>query len=363
MPFTFNAAHYPESPGCYMMKGADGRILYIGKSKSLRNRLRSYFTKQHENKRIKQLVDEIASIEIVLVNNEAESLLLENNLIKRHKPPYNRALMKEESGYAYLQFTKEKLPRLGVYYRNQANRLSKEATGEKLGPFKSSRYRDALLAFVAEHYGLRTCDPMPKRVCLQYHIGKCGGVCEGLVSEADYLHQVREASELLADQGEGLMEALYAKMEQYAEHMQFEKAQRLLLNIRNLEQASDKQIVERQAAIDQDILYFEGTYVLIASVKEGMLNDFRLLSLDGAPGEAAYDDFLMAQYNPQLEGRSRPSELIVNTIGDLAKVRAAINRRGASSIKIAIPKRGIKYELLQLCKSNYDYRIARADQS
>lgn len=355
MSFTFNAAIYPESPGCYMMKGADGRILYIGKSKSLRNRLRSYFTKQHEHKRIKQLVDEIASIEIVLVNNEAESLLLENNLIKRHKPPYNRALMKEESGYAYLQFTKERLPRLGIYYRNQANR-SKEATGDKLGPFKSSRYRDALLTFVAEHYGLRTCEPMPKRVCLQYHIGKCSGVCEGLVSESDYLDHVRQASELLSNQGESLIETLYAQMEHYAEQLQFEKAQRLLLSIRNLEHASDKQIVERQAEIDQDVLYFEHTYVMIARVKEGMLSDFQLLPLEDGSSEEDYDRFLIKHYG-EIEGDCRPSEIIVNAINDAAKVRAALKRSGAAPMKITLPKRGIKYELLQLCRMNYEYRM------
>ncbi|MGO4541741.1 GIY-YIG nuclease family protein [Paenibacillus sp. 2TAB19] len=356
MPFLFQPGDYPESPGCYMMKSADSRILYIGKSKNLRNRLRSYFTKQHEHKRIKQLVEEIASIEIVLVNNEAESLLLENNLIKLHKPPYNRALMKEESGYAYLQFTKEKLPRLEVYYRNQMSSHSKESAGEKLGPFKSSRYRDALLTVVAEHYGLRTCDPMPKRVCLQYHIGKCSGVCEGLISESDYLDNVRRASELLMNKGESLIETLYAQMERYAELMQFEKAQRLFLSIRNLEHASDKQIVERQTAIDQDVLYFEHPFVMIAKVKEGMLSEFQLLPLGDGSQDNAVDTFLMTQYAP-FKGQSRPSELIVNAINDLKNVRSALNPRGAAPITITIPKRGIKYELLQLCRINYEYRV------
>lgn len=203
MPFHFIAAEYPESPGCYLMKNAAGGILYIGKSKNLRNRLRSYFTKQHEHKRIKQLVGEIAAIEVVLVNNEAESLLLENNLIKRHKPPYNRALMKEESGYAYLQFTKEKLPRLEVYYRNSGRR-------------------------------------------------------------------------------------------------------------------------RRESDLEDDY---------------------------------AYDQFLITQYGR--EKADRPGELIVNTIGDLPKVRSALNRRGVPKIRISLPKRGVKYELLQLCKSNYEYRTRK----
>lgn len=354
MSFTFIAGDYPASPGCYLMKNADGHILYVGKSKNLRSRLRSYFTQQHSRRKISQLVDEIASIEVVLVNNEAESLLLENNLIKIHKPPYNRALKRDNSGYAYLQLTSERFPRLDVYYRNRRRKRNEPVPEnvQRLGPFKSAGFRDALLEFVTEHYGLRTCKTMPKQVCLLYHIGKCSGVCEGKISEPDYMERARQAAELLTNRGQGLIETLYGQMETYASRLEFEKAQQMLLSIRNLEQASDKQIVDREAVIDQDVLYFGETYVLIAKVQEGMLSNFQLQELEQAHGEVACDRFLVTRY-----AEERPDELIVNTVADLKRVRASLKRGGKKLLKITQPKRGLKYDLLQLCKNNYEYRI------
>lgn len=356
MSFLFNAGDYPTCPGCYLMKNADGHILYVGKSKNLRSRLRSYFTKNHAHRRIKQLVSEISSIEVVLVNNEAESLLLENNLIKIHKPPYNRALKRDNSGYAYLQLTAEPFPRLDVYYRNRRRKQTGSTPEEvnRLGPFKSASFRDALLEFVTEHYGLRTCKTMPKQVCLLYHIGKCSGICERKISEQQYLEHTRQASELLANRGLGLIETLYAQMEAYADQLEFEKAQRMLLSIRNLEQASDKQIVDREAVIDQDVLYFGETHVLVAKVQEGMLCDLQMLELEQADGESAYDRFLIAHYAGE-----KPGELIVNAIDNRKKVSISLNRRGKKALIITQPKRGLKYDLLQLCKKNYDYRINR----
>jgi excinuclease ABC subunit C len=356
MSFLFKASDYPQSPGCYLMKDANGLILYVGKSKNLRSRLRSYFTKNHTDRKITHLIDQISSIEVVLVNNESESLLLENNLIKIHKPPYNRALKKDNSGYAYLQLTAEPLPRLAVYYRNRKRNPNADASAivHRLGPFKSARFRDALLEFVTEHYGLRTCKAMPKQVCLLYHIGKCSGVCEGKISKNEYLEHTRQASELLANRGQGLIETLYAKMEASAAKMEFEKAQQMLLNIRNLEQASDKQIVDREAVIDQDVLYFGETHVLVAKVQEGMLRDFQLLEFNSADGEAACDPFIISRYSEIC-----PDELIVNVINDQKHVRAAIRGKANKLLTITQPKRGLKFDLLQLCKYNYDYRIER----
>lgn len=360
MPFKFNAGDYPVSPGCYMMKNEDGRILYVGKSKQLRSRLRSYFTQHHSRSRTTQLVNETSSVEVILVNNEAESLLLENNLIKIHKPPYNQALKRDNSGYAYLQLTAERIPRLTVYYRNRRrkNNDSVSNDAQRLGPFKNAGFRDALLEFVTEHYGLRTCNTMPKKACLLYHIGKCSGVCEGKISEADYLEQARQAAELLSNQGQELIGTLYEQMETFAAQLEYEKAQQMLLSIRNLEQASAKQIVDREAAIDQDVLYFGDTHVLVAQVQEGMLRDLELFELDQTYDEAACDQFLMTRYTA---GEERPDELIVNTIIDIKSVRTFLNGKGKKPPKITQPKRGLKYDLLQLCKKNYHYRIHRLD--
>ncbi len=418
MSFIFQASDYPAAPGCYMMRGSGGRILYIGKSKSLRNRLRSYFTEHHQEKRIVQLVQEIESIEVMLVNNEAESLLLENNLIKIHMPPYNRALKRDTSGYAYLQLTAERFPRLVASYRQRerVNRLQPQSpapdvgkalpqraiprrgkaadyaraqlkqhaletasaseTPRRLGPFQSARFRDALIEFVAAHFGLRTCEAMPRRACLLYHIGKCSGVCEGKISEEEYRERAEQAAELLGNGGQGLIEALYAKMERFASHLEFEKAQALLYHIRILERAESRQIVDRDSRVNQDVLYCAEGFVLVASVREGMLADMEWHALDKASGDAdaqgsasepeqrgssdpagdlAFDRFLVRRYT----FNERPDELIVNRISDAARVRTALRRRGKPTLTITLPKRGLKFELLELCRRNHEYRLGR----
>ncbi|MBD0384016.1 GIY-YIG nuclease family protein [Paenibacillus sedimenti] len=357
MSFIFKAHEYPESPGCYLMMNEAGNILYIGKSINLRSRLRSYFQQNDTRRKIRQMVREIAKIEVILVNNEAESLLLENNLIKLHKPPYNRALKKEKSGYAYLQLTKEQVPRLEVYYRKQRSQKETEGTAkgadQRLGPYRSRRFLEALLEFVTDHYGLRSCTTMPKQVCLLYHIGKCSGVCAGEISQAEYVDRAQQAAAMLANEGQALIEAMTAKMEAYAEKLEFEKAQNMLMHIRNLELAPDKQIVDREDELNQDVIYFGDRGVIVAKVQEGMLREFQMFEMEAGLKGFACDRFLLSLYTGQW-----PDEIILNTIGDIRQVRSALRRRGARGLTITLPKRGIKYDLLQLCKNNYEYRMS-----
>ncbi|MCP1309925.1 nucleotide excision repair endonuclease [Paenibacillus tyrfis] len=311
------------------------------------------------------MVQDIASIEVVLVNNESESLLLENNLIKIHKPPYNRALKRDNSGYAYLQMTDERFPRLTEYYRDRRLRTVRGSGGadkaaasgkeHRFGPYRSARFRDAVLDFVTEHYKLRTCDKMPKRVCLLYHLGKCSGVCEGKITEEAYRETARQAADLLLNRGENLIPAMRAKMSEYAERLEFEKAGSMLRHLRILEEMPEKQIVDREGSTHQDVLYFGEERVLIAKVQEGMLRDFQMHELERAYGEVACDRFLVSRYG-ETEG---PDELIVNKVSDPGSLRALLRRTGGRAIKITTPKRGLKYDLLQLCKDNYEYRVGR----
>jgi len=362
--FIFQAQDYPERPGCYLMRDGEGNILYVGKSKSLRSRLRSYFQGKQSRRRLVQLVENIASIEVMLVNNESESLILENNLIKIHKPPYNRALKKDNSGYAYLRMTEEKLPRLDVCYRDRrpqslrapAGRLpvtgKESGAGHRFGPYYSSRFRNAVLEFVTDHFRLRTCETLPRRACLLYHIGRCSGVCEGYISEEGYQESARQAAELLANGGEKLLGAMYGKMEQYAEKLEFEKADNMLRHIRILEKLPEKQIVDREGSADQDVIYFGENRVLIAKVQEGMLRDFRMYVLQQGSGDWGCDRFLLQHYREE-----RPGELIVNRIGDPGTVQSQLRSAGSGPLRITKPKRGIKLDLLKLCEQNYEYRL------
>ncbi|MFC4100823.1 GIY-YIG nuclease family protein [Paenibacillus xanthanilyticus] len=411
--YTFRAADFPNKPGCYIMKGEDGRILYIGKSKALRKRLASYFRGKHDRKRIAQLVEQIAHIDVIVVNNEHESLLLENNLIKVHKPPFNRALKKDNSGYAYLKMTDGRFPRLDVHYRDRrtakeearladptessllaspveearkesaasrervrrdqasnavasASELGRANTAPRpaavpdpeeirFGPFASTYFRDQLMTFVNDHFQLRTCDSMPKKACLLYHLKRCSGVCEGLIAEEDYRTSAKEAAALLANQGERLIEAMKAKMELYASRLEFERAAHILEHIRILERVPDKQVVDRESLVDQDVIYFGDGHAAVAKVRQGMLHDLNLCEWAGGEEGGGIDRFVVERYRQ----RYRPDELIVSEIGDRKAVQQALRRRGQRSLQLYVaPKRGLRRELMELCRANYEQRMA-----
>lgn len=411
--FLFEPARYPEQPGVYIMKNNEGRVLYVGKSKCIRDRLRAYFNGADKRRRIPALTAEIAEIGFIVVNNEHESLVLENNLIKIHKPPYNRALKKDNSGYAYLQLTREPLPRLIAHYRDRravreenvdaasvrkldgaadgggqvfaraetaagaegrdatvrdavaggtALRSSKrqatspapaadEQPAERFGPFVSSRFREAVIAFVTEHYKLRTCVTLPKRACLEYHLGKCSGVCAGHISHEEYRETARAAAKLLAGGGERLVGAMYRQMEAYAERLAFEKAEHMLRHIRILERTPERQIVDTETDGTQEAVYFGESEVCVAQLHEGMLHRLEFIPWSrGEEGAAACDRFLMERYKTL----TRPDEIIASEIGDARLLRAALRRRGQPAVRITVPQRGMKRDLLGLCRRNLE---------
>ncbi|MDG0808797.1 GIY-YIG nuclease family protein [Cohnella rhizosphaerae] len=415
--FLFEPARYPEQPGVYIMKNDEGRVLYVGKSKCIRDRLRAYFNGADKRRRIPALTAEIAEIGFIVVNNEHESLVLENNLIKIHKPPYNRALKKDNSGYAYLQLTREPLPRLIAHYRDRravreesgeaafgrslggpaesrlgrareetaaAGTEGRDAEGrdaavrdavaggaalrsskrevlpapaaddqppERFGPFVSSRFREAVIAFVTEHYKLRTCVALPKRACLEYHLGKCSGVCAGHISHEEYRETARAAARLLAGGGERLVGAMYRQMEAYAERLAFEKAEHMLRHIRILERTPERQIVDTETDGTQEAVYFGESDVCVAQFHEGMLHRLECIPWSrGEEGAAACDRFLMERYKTL----SRPDEIIASEIGDARLLRAALRRRGQPAVRITVPQRGMKRDLLGLCRRNLE---------
>jgi excinuclease ABC subunit C len=294
----------------------------------------------------------------MLVNNEAESLLLENNLIKQHKPPFNRALIREDSGYAYLQLTEEEFPRLAIYYRNRDDQISasKSSAAKKFGPFKSSRYRDELANYITEQFGLRSCEIMPKKVCLLYHIHRCSGICEGLIDKKQYQLQSEEAALLLSKPSHEIIASLYEQIQKCSDALHFEKAQKLLLTAQSLEAAAkEKQIVERQTDTRQAVLYLGDNEVCILAISHGLITSIYIEQLPkGSNDPAELSDAFIVQYAAEHD----PDEIIVNRIGNRQLLVDKIQQlRKQKVIKrqpaLTIPKRGVKYELLQLGERNY----------
>jgi len=355
MPFEFQPHRYPERPGCYIMRGEDGRVLYIGKSVNLRGRLRSYFHQPQRSPRFRELVRNVAAIEIILATNETESLTLENHLIKMHQPPVNRALKREDSGFGELLLTSGPYPMLRACFRSRrGDRPEPDDDGAvvRFGPAGEWCLK-TLAEFLSDRFRLRTCDPMPDEVCFRWHLGRCGGVCAGLQTEEEYAGQARYVAELLAGDGSGLAGLLRAEMERSADRLDFERAAELLRLIRALERETDAQVVDLKTRHDQDVLYLGEDGMLIARIKRGMLSAMEYRGAERIGGMP--DDRAIVEYYAGA-GAPVPDELIVNRIGDVRGTAERLRRMKGASVRITVPKRGTKRALLELCELNYAYR-------
>jgi excinuclease ABC subunit C len=356
--FSFQSKNYPTDPGCYLMKDKAGRIIYVGKAKNLRRRLGSYFNKSKKNHRIKSLVSNIAGIEVILLNNENESLFLENNLIKLHKPRYNRALMQDDVGYPFIILTGEKYPRLLPYRRNRFNKQWERTKGKeegiRFGPFLYIDFRNAVFDFAVERFKLRTCNPIPNKVCIRYNFGKCSGICESKITPEDYARAVKQTVALLSYRFNyaDLVNHLRARMSELSEHLEFEKAKILRDQIVAIESVLEKQIVEQDVKYDQDVIWFEDHYALVMKLKLGMVQSVNFFCFDKTLDHVkSREDFLLSNYKKEC-----PKELIINELEKPAIIEKALSSQNQDNISISIPKKGIKNELLLLCRKNFMYR-------
>ena len=179
----------PLEPGCYLMKDRNNQVIYVGKAKRLRNRLRSYFTGAHDAKTTR-LVGEIRNFEFIVTSSETESLLLELNLIKQYQPRYN-ILLKDDKSYPFIKITKEKHPRLLV------TRTVKKNSGKYFGPYPNAYSAQETKKLLDRIYPFRKCDNMPDKLCLYYHIGQCMGPCVYDVDLEKYAQMTKEITDFL----------------------------------------------------------------------------------------------------------------------------------------------------------------------
>jgi excinuclease ABC subunit C len=356
--FGFDAKHYPQRPGCYLMKDAQGYILYVGKSKNLRRRLSSYFGSRKKGWRTRRLVARVAEIEVIIVNNEVESLVLENNLVKHHQPRFNRMLMGDATGYPYIVLTEEEYPRFFAYKVGRVNRelegAQVSAIALRFGPYVSSRFRDTLLDYVNDTFRIRTCLTMPDRACLRYHIARCDGICERKVSADAYAEAVEQAVTFLSRQHTDLIRQMKNQMTAYAERLDFERASRIKKQLEALEVTLEKQIVERDVDIDQDVIYFGERKALVMHIKRGAVLGLELLDLDLTTDYTeACERFILSHYR-----QDSPDGLIVSELRDPRRVEQLFTAACQRSISVRLANSGVDGELMQLCKQNYAYRTS-----
>ncbi|MDR2791839.1 MAG: excinuclease ABC subunit UvrC [Tannerellaceae bacterium] len=217
----------PERPGCYEYFDAEGNIIYVGKAKNLKRRVSSYFSKEHDSNRTRLLVRQIRDIKYIVVDTEGDALLLENSLIKQHQPRYN-VLLKDDKTYPSIVIKNEPFPRV------MCTRLLVRDGSQYYGPYPSAHSAKLILQMLQEIYPLRSCKyPLTAenihakryKVCLQYHIKRCKGCCEGRQSAEEYMQNVNEVRDILKGNISRLCRQLYDQMQQLAEEWRFEEAQ------------------------------------------------------------------------------------------------------------------------------------------
>ena len=256
-----NLLGIPKNPGCYLFKNKSGKVIYIGKAKNLSNRVKSYF--QHRsvyskdrNSGVKQdlgsktdiLVSNIDSVEFFITDNEVESLILENNLIKKYKPKYNISL-KDSKRYAFIQITDEEYPRLLVARKRENN-------GRYYGPFVSGLLRDYIIEVLRKTFKIRTCKRLPKKECLRYSIGLCSAPCISEISKENYLQNIKSVELVLKGKVKNLVKILNKRMKEYSKEQKFENAIEARNQIIAVKTLEEKQKMERNKQYDEDVINY-----------------------------------------------------------------------------------------------------------
>src|SRR3990170_3815800 len=288
MTFDISSINIPKHPGIYLMKDANYNIIYIGKAKNLKNRVKSYFL-QNQNYKTQKLVEKICDIEFVLTDNEGEAYILESNMIKRYRPTYNIEL-KDQQRYTYLRLTDEKYPRLLVARRMRSGKFL--GSGKVFGPFTSGSSKLLTIGTLRKAFKIRICKTLPKKACLEYHLGNCEAPCEFKYAQKKYSDHVSDLELILKGK---------KQLQEFAQKLQ-----------NDMKQASDSLDFERAKEI-RDTLHRLGS----------------------------------------LQTRQIPKNIIVSNMPENKQVlENALSEKAGFEVKILVPKKGKRKEMISLVMKN-----------
>ncbi len=361
---TEKLAVLTSRPGVYLMKNREGKIIYVGKAKNLKNRVSSYFTgvKSHTAK-VMAMVEKVADFDYICVNTEMEALILENNLIKEHSPKYN-ILLKDDKTYPYVSLDlKQPYPHLKLLRQEKREGL------QVFGPFPQMGAAAEIIRTANDLFGLTTChrvfprDFRKGRPCLRYHIGNCVGVCTGKVTEEQYRERLTEAMEFLKGDYKALVRQLTQKMQAAAEDLQFEKAATLRDRIRRIEKLGQNQIVDGDARKEQDVLdavqLGDSLAVGILMIRGGRLMMQDTVVLRAGLEEDWVGTFLQHYYRSK---EQVPRELLLPALPEEAELLTGyLTELRGKNVTLRVPQRGTGTELLALCRKNAAEKLAERE--
>ena len=343
----------PSKPGVYRYFDKSGTLIYVGKAKNLKRRVSSYFNKEQFGK-TRVLVSKIADLEYSIVDSEAEALLLENTMIKQYKPRYN-IMLKDDKTYPWICIKKEAYPRVFLT-RRKVNDGS-----EYFGPYPSVRTAHVLLDLLSQAYKIRLCrTPFTEagvekgkyKVCLDYHIHKCNGPCEGLISKADYNAMIAEIREIIKGNLGGVLRQLKVQMMDHASRMEFEQAHEIKVKYELLEEYQSRSTVVSTTIHDVEVFSYvddeETFYVNYMKVKEGAVVQSHSFEMKRKLEETPDELLLLAITDLRQQFGEHAPEIIVPMKLDYE----------IGDVEMTVPQRGDKLKLLDLSRRNaMQYRI------
>jgi len=350
MTFSVSQIVIPEHPGIYLMKDDKGKTIYIGKAKNLKNRVRTYFVK-NQNYKTQKLVENISDIEFILTDNESEAYLLEANMIKRHRPMYNIEL-KDQQRYTYLRITDEKYPRLLVTRRTRTGKFL--GSGKVFGPFTQGSSKLLTIGSLRKTFKIRICKRLPKKLCLEYHLGNCEAPCEFEWAQKKYPQHVSNLESILKGKQkmQDFAKKLQHEMKEASDSLQFEHAKEIRDTLQRLGNLQTNQKMENFDNSDEE--YFgiksDGQSALIMTFRKtnGVIRDSDKFSFD-LIGDNSFSNFLYQYYTTH----KIPKTIVVNEFPQRKEfLESMFSKQAGFSIKIVNPKRGKQKELINLILKN-----------
>lgn len=351
----------PLLPGVYIMHGADGEIIYIGKAKALKNRVSQYFGSQNNHaEKVRRMVDNVDDFEYIITDSEFEALILECSLIKQHTPKYN-ILLKDDKGYSYIRISPGDWGKLSYV-------LQKSDDGATyIGPYKSSYYVKSAVEEANKIFMLPTCnrrfpqDFKKARPCLNYHIKQCMAPCTGKVKLSDYRESLQQALDFLKGGSSNSIKQLTAQMEEAAENLEFERAARIRDKIQAVRRMGDKQKVVANKVLDEDVIASfsnDGkTCFQVFRFEGGRLFDRESFIFDSGDSESDCEEFLISYYTLR---RDIPKNIALGSDFDgLEDVARWLSEKRGNKVNVTVPQRGEQAQLVQMCRSNAAEALAQ----
>ena len=352
MTFDISKINIPNQPGIYLMKDKSGKVIYIGKAKSLKNRVRSYFLK-NQNYKTQKLVENISDIEFVLTDNEREAFLLEANMIKRYRPIFNIEL-KDQQRYTYLRITDDAYPRLLVARRTRTGKFL--GTGKIFGPFTQGSSKLLTIGSLRKTFKIRICKTLPKKACLEYHLGNCEAPCEFKEAQKMYSRHVSDLESILKGKQKmkDFAENLRHEMKGASDLLQFERAQEIKNTLQRLGNLQTSQKMEVIQNSDEEffgvMIRDQSAQIMTFRKTNGVIRDSDKFSFD-LVADNSFSNFLFQYYTTH----KIPKTIVTSQMPERKEMLESILAESAgTSIEIVVPKKGSRKAMIDLIMKNLD---------